>query len=421
MSPTTGYLLRLAAWSLVLAAALGPVAWLWWRMRAARVADAAHRHRMAIRCIALLAVLPVLAGVALHAAFAGRGPVVTRLPAGSPSMPPVEALAAAPMAWAVLLLYVAGAVFALSRLLRALPHRRPPHELPAPDALYREVDALARTVGVGRAIEVRVAAVASPRIEGACRPRLLLPRGFAMLPRAERQALLLHELAHVARDDYPRNLALRLLMVPLWFLPAWPVHRALADAREELCDRWAVARGACPVALARGLVRLGEAGGNGARDGMAMAATSHLGQRVRLLLAVPAAGQRPDGAALPSRGAALVAGVALVLLVPAAALLVGRQDRVLDDLYHASAFAPVVAIRAQDPAGRFVLAVHRGRVIEASLDGLPLARADIEQQGESVRLEGGAGPPLDLRVARYGRIQWQARAPRQAPIDRSTI
>lgn len=411
MSPTWGYLLRLVAWALVLSAALAPLAAAWWRSHAATARDAAQAHCLALGFVAGLAALPPLVALALHAAFAGRGPVVTRAPSASLALPPVEALAESPIAWSLLVLHAAGILAGIAVLVQALLRSRRLRGMPAPRALRNEVEALRSAVGLERHVDVRVAPVASPQVHGVFRARLLLPRTFAEFPGDERRALLLHEFAHVARDDYARNLLLRVLAAMSWFMPAAREGlAAIARVREELCDRWAVSRGASPVALARGLVRLAETGHGRHRGDVAMAADSDLARRVRILVE----GRQPCPAA--RRRAPAVAGVVVVALLAATAVVsVGRGDPVLDDLFHASRFGPVVAIRAQDPGGRFELAVRQGRVLEARVDGRRLDGTHIAQRGEAVHLAAGPDRSLELRVTPYGRIQWDARPPRPGP------
>src|SRR5581483_8583913 len=73
-------------------------------------------------------------------------------------------------------------------------------------------------------------------------PRLLVPAGlWARLDDDQRDALLLHELAHLRRGD-PLVRLLELAVVGLfwWYPLAWWAGRALRDAEELCCDAWVV-------------------------------------------------------------------------------------------------------------------------------------------------------------------------------------
>ena len=71
-------------------------------------------------------------------------------------------------------------------------------------------------------------------------PLLLLPT--ELLPRLseeERDALLVHELAHVRRrDHWVRFLELAVTVVFWWYPVAWWVRHALRRAEERCCDEW---------------------------------------------------------------------------------------------------------------------------------------------------------------------------------------
>jgi beta-lactamase regulating signal transducer with metallopeptidase domain len=74
------------------------------------------------------------------------------------------------------------------------------------------------------------------------RPRVLLPRRlWAALSPEQREAVLAHELAHLARGDHwVRRLELLVLGAYWWFPVAWLAVRELRRAEEACCDAWAV-------------------------------------------------------------------------------------------------------------------------------------------------------------------------------------
>jgi bla regulator protein blaR1 len=73
-------------------------------------------------------------------------------------------------------------------------------------------------------------------------PRLLLPSGlWGRLDEDQRDALLLHELAHLRRGDHlVRWLELFALGLYWWHPVAWWARRELREAEEQCCDAWAV-------------------------------------------------------------------------------------------------------------------------------------------------------------------------------------
>jgi HEAT repeat protein/beta-lactamase regulating signal transducer with metallopeptidase domain len=99
-------------------------------------------------------------------------------------------------------------------------------------------------------------AVASPVALGFLRPLVLVPPGWADLPEPLQRAGLLHELAHLKRQDQRLVPLLELLRAALFFhLPLHWLLGRLERERELLCDEAAVAHGVAPRQLARALLQ----------------------------------------------------------------------------------------------------------------------------------------------------------------------
>jgi len=99
--------------------------------------------------------------------------------------------------------------------------------------------------------------VAGPVTVGARRPAIILPARL-LEPGAQEDltAALAHEVAHVLRRDYLRNLLYELLSLPLAFHPlVGLIKRRLVESRELACDELA-ARVLDPALYARCLVRM---------------------------------------------------------------------------------------------------------------------------------------------------------------------
>lgn len=408
MSPTLVYILRLAAWLILLSAFLGPLIWLSWRLQAAKLAShsAAPAYRLARTHLVGIVALPaaILAGgvtalVAMGAEVRRQPPVVD---------PAIEADWTAPLLASALILgiWAAGAVIALIRCgidwlsLRHLPLS------PATPQLTTLVRRMGKRVPEAGHVRVRIGPVAGPLVKGSKRPILILPPDFFDTPEQEREALILHELAHVLRRDYLCNLQHRLLLAGLWFQPAaWALLRRLGRDRELLCDQLAVERGAAPVALARALLRLAD---DNRRPGLAMAADHPSFLKVRITNLLELGGPLPRNLPIRHR----FAGAAALLGAGLCGTQLVAADTTVTHLHLASIFGPVIAIDARDAAGTFELRIRRGRVLEASLSERALPRSHIVQQGGRVTLVDHSGTPaVSLNVYPHGRVQWDARTP----------
>lgn len=84
-----------------------------------------------------------------------------------------------------------------------------------------------------------------PAVVGIVRPTLVWPRGLSeRLSDAQIDAILMHELAHVARHDNAKALAHMIVQALFWFHPAvWWIGGRLMDERERACDEHVVRQG----------------------------------------------------------------------------------------------------------------------------------------------------------------------------------
>lgn len=107
-------------------------------------------------------------------------------------------------------------------------------------------------LGVTRPVELRwVADIATPTAHGIVTPLLLLPLHAESWSAEERRLVLLHELAHVRRQDCLTQLISQVARAIWWPHPgAWYVVREIAREREAACDDTVLARGVHPRAYA---------------------------------------------------------------------------------------------------------------------------------------------------------------------------
>lgn len=196
--------------------------------------------------------------------------------------------------------------FAGWRLVNALD-RHPYSVLPPP--WQARFDVLRAAMGITRAVAVKLSSeVAGPFTAKLLRPVIWLPLSLlTQLPRDQVEALLAHELAHIARMDWLWNGVQCVLEALLFFHPAaWWLGRRIRQEREHACDDRAVAVCGDAIALAEALAQLERQRHHTPRIVLAARGGS-LMNRITRLLSVPPARAR--------WGAAIGTGVLVVAAV----------------------------------------------------------------------------------------------------------
>ena len=110
---------------------------------------------------------------------------------------------------------------------------------PAPVGIVEEVATAANKLALKRTPRVRVIPGGiAPMVWSLCRPTLYLPAGLlARLSLEQRQALVVHELAHIRRWDHLVRLIEFVALGVYWWCPlAWLARRELRRREEEACD-----------------------------------------------------------------------------------------------------------------------------------------------------------------------------------------
>ncbi len=155
-------------------------------------------------------------------------------------LPPLaEQMPALVGAWAL------GTALMLARLALGLAWvaRARRRSTPAPADWQARLDALARRLGLRRAVALRLLPeLAGPIALGMLRPCVLLPAALlSRLPVDLLEALLAHELAHVRRWDYVANLLQSVVEALLFFHPVvWWLSARLRAERELVADEISV-------------------------------------------------------------------------------------------------------------------------------------------------------------------------------------
>ncbi|MBS1832811.1 MAG: M48 family metalloprotease, partial [Acidobacteria bacterium] len=178
------------------------------------------------------------------------------------------------------------------------------------------LEQLARRLNVTRPVELLESALAdAPVVLGHFKPAILLPAGLvAGLPASHIEAILLHELSHIRRNDYLMNLLQRVFESMYFYHPAaWWMSNVARQEREHCCDDAAIRamagdRRTYAIALAQ-LEQFRTGGGEGIAANIAVAANGgNLMSRIRRIL----------GTSTPAR-----AGSPVMALALAAFLLTG--------------------------------------------------------------------------------------------------
>lgn len=77
----------------------------------------------------------------------------------------------------------------------------------------------------------------SPQVWGILQPVVMLPESSGNWPKDRKRFVLIHELAHVARWDWPLTIMVKLCCALFWFLPlVWMLKKRMAQAAEMACD-----------------------------------------------------------------------------------------------------------------------------------------------------------------------------------------
>ena len=300
-------------------------------------------------------------------------------------------------------LWMLGAgVFALRLLggLAYLQRLRNRGAFPVAGQWRRRLDALAHLLDIRVPVRLLESTqVQAPMVIGHLKPVILLPVGAVNgLTPAQVEAVLAHELAHIARRDYLFNIFQSLVEALFYFNPAvWWISAYIRVEREHCCDDVAVTIGSDPLSYARALLTLQER--SQAAPALAMA---FLGKRRRLLDRVRRLLQPSLRRPLP-RGrlfaaAALLLGLGLLSMLEApteSAIVTPLPGRPLT-VQSNSALPPALPVPPAAPADtlpqeptslevvkgngeRLKVQIDRGEITALEIDGRPVPEAEYQR------------------------------------------
>ena len=222
--------------------------------------------------------------------------------------------------WALGILAVAGRLcvgwLRVRRIARdAAPVREAEWKHERADAA-RRLD-LSRPVRLLESAEISVAVTS-----GWLRPFLLIGRAARLWAVERRRVVLLHELAHVKRGDWPALLLAELAAAVYWFHPAaWYLARQVRRDAETACDDLVIASGTKPSVYAGHLLGIFRSLGSPqspAAPALAMIRPRHFERRLRAILdpAAPRADSSGSRTRLAAAGLLAAAACAVALVEP---------------------------------------------------------------------------------------------------------
>ncbi|MFZ0516952.1 MAG: M56 family metallopeptidase [Acidobacteriaceae bacterium] len=304
--------------------------------------------------------------------------------------------------YGAVILYFAGRIVWGVWTTRAL--RGNASEVQLAEPLQMRWDGLCRRMNVTRVVLCESAAVAGPAMVGM--QTILLPVGFiGKVQEGDLLAAMAHELAHVRRRDYAKNVGYAVLMLPVAYHPcAWLIKKAVGESREAACDAMAAEVLDSRRMYARSLVRLAMVIPAGLRGGATAAVGifegNTLERRVRLMM------QR--GKRL--RGLTRVAAMMAVLLLSGVAVVSLLGTHVTVQAANATAGKEgAVQVPSHVMAARIVKQVQPKYPMEAKkkkIQGTVVLNVKIGKDGTVEDLKVASGPKELQQSALVAVRQW---------------
>src|SRR6185295_18726724 len=226
-------------------------------------------HRIWLTALGGVALLPLIEWIA--PSFLSSGRILENVPtlAAFAGAPAAAARSGAKIPW-LAAIWITGATLVLLRLAIGL----------------LRIAKLSRAARIERD-NIRVSdQVNTPLTWGVLQPVILLPAYSAGWSDDERQTVLSHEHAHIARHDWLWQILARLIAAAFWFHPlVWLAVAALRSEAERAADDRVLASGATPTDYAERLLEVARRmSGPTLIGGVAMTRGSEVERRVREIL-----------------------------------------------------------------------------------------------------------------------------------------
>jgi TonB family protein len=251
--------------------------------------------------------------------------------------------------------------------------------------------AVAKRYGIRRRIQLLTAADNTPPATwGLVRPSVMLPHAAAQWDDDRAEAVLAHELAHVARGDWATQLAAELTRAALWWHPLmWVLASRLRRESELACDDRVLNSRVHAADYAAHLLAIARTCRVGPLSALPMARLSTLERRIAAMLAPDLDRSHPSTATLATIGALCLLATAAVSgatraqtsPLPLVGTVYDPTGAVVPEVSLTLTAADGTAARTTtDGAGRFQFPVTPpGRFeLEASLPGFRALTTPIE-------------------------------------------
>ena len=242
---------------------------------------------------------------------------------------------------------------------------------------------------------------------GLVRPRIIVPAGAGLWTVARIEAVLAHELAHIARRDWALQIAAQSVCALNWFNPLmWMACRRLRDESEQACDDAVLLRGVNPADYASHLLAVARqvlAGGNRWASAPAIVNSSSLERRIAAMLN---ASRRRESLTLGAGMLTLLTVFAVAMPVVAVTLTEPvPSTTVVPGIAHDVALSaqtsdPATSAQAPLPARRVVRrAAPRPVVASRAAAAAPAAQAPASLSGSLRDTSGAVLPGVQLTLA----------------------
>ncbi len=156
--------------------------------------------------------------------------------------------------------YVAGLAFNMARIIRAYTNIHViKHTMETSTQLQQQINSFAKKLNITKKIKAGFSQMVDvPCITGFFKPVILLPITLSTYLEAEEiEAILLHELAHIKRNDYLINLLQQVITVLLFFNPCvLLINKIIGEEREKSCDDLVVNNTQTPIVYVKALFKL---------------------------------------------------------------------------------------------------------------------------------------------------------------------
>jgi bla regulator protein blaR1 len=129
---------------------------------------------------------------------------------------------------------------------------------PVQEEWMQIVSDLSKSLQIRKTVAMAEASISSPMVVGFIKPMILFPIGLLSGLTAEQvETILVHELAHIRRQDYAINLFQAIVETIFFFNPfVLLISSLIREERENCCDDMVIAQGVSPINYVRTLAQL---------------------------------------------------------------------------------------------------------------------------------------------------------------------